>query len=61
MCLSKVYEKQATGEKLLWSSVANILVEPEKLTFIDILGERMEYKGKLYNMDLIDNKILVGQ
>lgn len=61
MCLSKVYEKSPNGEKLLFSSVANVLIDPDKVTFIDILGERVEYKGKVYNMDLIDNKILVGK
>lgn len=61
MCLSKVYEKSPNGEKLLFSSVANVLIDPDKVTFIDILGERVEYRGKVYNMDLIDNKILVGK
>ncbi len=60
MCLSAVYVRRPQGEEeLLCRNVANVSIQQDKLTFIDIMGIRTEYEGKLRNMDLMENKILV--
>ena len=60
MCLSAVYEHRPEGEALLCRNIANVHIQPDKLTFIDIMGIRTEYKGKLCSLDLMENKILVS-
>lgn len=60
MCLSAVYEHRPEGEALLCRNIANVRIQPDKLTFIDIMGIRTEYKGKLCSLDLMENKILVS-
>lgn len=60
MCLSAVYEHRPEGEALLCRNIANVRIQPDKLTFIDIMGIQTEYKGKLCNLDLMENKILVS-
>lgn len=60
MCLSAVYEHRPEGEALLCRNIANVRIQPDKLTFIDIMGIRTEYKGKLCDLDLMENKILVS-
>ena len=60
MCLSAVYVRRPQGEEdLLCRNVANVSIEQGKLTFIDIMGIRTEYEGRLRSMDLMENKILV--
>lgn len=60
MCLSAVYVRKREGEEsLLCRNVANVQIQQDKLTFIDIMGIRTEYEGKLRSMDLMENKILV--
>ena len=59
MCLSAVYEHRPEGESLLCRNIANVRIQPGKLTFIDIMGIQTEYKGQLCSLDLMENKILV--
>ncbi len=59
MCLSAVYEQHGAEEKLLCRNVSNVLVNDDKLTFVDIMGIRTVFQGKLCSMDLSENKILV--
>lgn len=59
MCLSAVYEHRPEGEALLCRNISNVSIQDDRLTFIDIMGIRTEYRGKLLSLDLMDNKILV--
>lgn len=59
MCLSNVYEQKPEGESLLCRNVANVRIEADKLTFINIMGIQTEYSGKLCSVDLMENKIFV--
>lgn len=61
MCLSAVYEHKPDGEALLCRNIANVRIQPDSLTFIDIMGIQTEYKGHLCNLDLMENKILVSK
>ncbi|MCI9075500.1 MAG: CooT family nickel-binding protein [Dorea sp.] len=60
MCLSAVYEHRPEGEALLCRNIANVRIQPDRLTFIDIMGIQTEYEGKLCSLDLMENKILVS-
>lgn len=60
MCLSAVYERRPEGESLLCRNIANVRIQPDKLTFIDIMGVQTEYKGQLRSLDLMENKIIVS-
>jgi predicted RNA-binding protein len=60
MCLSAVYEHRPEGESLLCRNIANVRIQPGKLTFIDIMGIQTEYKGQLCSLDLMENKIIVS-
>lgn len=61
MCLSTVYERRPNGDACLCHNVANVQVEPEKITFTDLMGIQTVYRGKLYSMDLLENKIIVSK
>ncbi len=61
MCLSAVYENRPEGETLLCRNIANVRIQPDKLTFIDIMGIQTEYRGKLCSLDLMENKIIVSE
>ena len=60
MCLSAVYEHRPEGESLLCRNIANVRIQPDKLTFIDIMGIQTEYNGLLCSLDLMENKIIVS-
>ena len=60
MCLSAVYEHRPEGESLLCRNIANVRIQADKLTFIDIMGIQTDYKGRLCSLDLMENKIIVS-
>ena len=63
MCLSKVFEQQADRNhpgKLLAEYVSGISVRNSNIIMTDILGREITYKGKLLDIDLVNNIILVG-
>lgn len=60
MCLSSVYEQRPEGESLLCRNIANVRIQPDKLTFIDIMGIQTEYRGQLCSLDFMENKIIVS-
>lgn len=59
MCLSTVYEKRPDGDALLCRNIANVRIQPDKLTFVDIMGIQTEYPGQLCCLDFMENKIIV--
>ena len=59
MCMSTVYEHNTDGDVFLYRNIANVEVDKDKLIFVNILGEKMDYSGVIRKMDFINNLILV--
>ena len=60
MCLSTVYRNEKQDENILCKFVASITVDGDKLTFVDIMGERTEIVGRLVSADLTAGTVIVA-
>ena len=60
MCLSTVYRNEKQDENVLCKFVASITVDGDKLTFVDIMGERTEIVGRLVSADLTAGTVIVA-
>ena len=60
MCLSTVYRNEKQDENVLCKFVASIMVDGDKLTFVDIMGERTEIVGRLVSADLTAGTVIVA-
>lgn len=59
MCLSTVY-KQNNGENVfMFKNIAKVEVTDNILIFTDLFGVRSEFAGKITEIDLTENFILV--
>ena len=60
MCESSVYMKKENEEELLMENVAAVQPLPEgKLLLRGLLGERMEVKGVIHEINLMGHKIYI--
>ena len=60
MCLSTVYRNEKQDENILCKFVASITVDGDKLTFVDIMGERTEIDGRLVSADLTAGTVIIA-
>ena len=59
MCLSSVYNKEASDDRLLCRNVMKIDVNGEDITLTDILQCTTELKGKILSADLVNGVVIV--
>lgn len=61
MCLSSVY-KESNGENVfLCKNVARVICDEGKLIIFDLFGGRTEIQGKISDIDLMENTILIKE
>lgn len=60
MCLSSVYQKQATDNNLLLSNVQRIECRDGVVVLTDIMEREMTIEGEIQLMDLIANRIVIA-
>ena len=61
MCESNAYIKRGDKEELLLEDVARIVPEGDKLVLMGVLGNRVEIKAEITELDLIGHKILLKE
>ena len=59
MCLSSVYKKSGTENVFMLKNIARVEPDGEKITFTDLMGVRTEIKGKILDIDLMENIIII--
>ena len=60
MCLSTIYNREKQEDNILCKFVANITVDGDKLTFVDVMGEQMTIAGRLLSADLTAGSVIVA-
>jgi len=60
MCLSTIYRNVKQDENILCRYVANINVDGEQLTFVDVMGETTTITGRLVSADLTAGTVIVA-
>lgn len=60
MCLSTIYRNEKQEDNILCKFVANINVDGDKLTFEDVMGEKMTITGRLVSADLTSGYVIVA-
>lgn len=59
MCLSKVYAKNGSFEKMLLNNIQKISIEGDHIVFTDLLENETRLTGKLVLCDLVNGKVVV--
>ena len=59
MCLSTVYEIVDGEENMIGECVTGIVTGEGSVSFTDILGEKTVVKGKIKEVDLVKNIVLI--
>lgn len=59
MCLSKVYEKNVSSEKLLLNNIQKITFDGDSLVFTDLLENDTKIKARLVSADLVNGKVII--
>jgi predicted RNA-binding protein len=59
MCLSKVYEKNASSEKMLLNNIQKITLDGDSLVFTDLLENDTRIRGRLVSADLVNGKVII--
>ncbi len=60
MCLSTVKRISENEEEILAEYVSHLRCSGPEITMTDIMGEAHTVSGRILNVDLINNVILVG-
>ncbi len=60
MCLSTIYRNEKQEDNILCKFVANITVEGNRMTFEDVMGEKMTITGRLVSADLTAGSVIVA-
>lgn len=60
MCLSTIYKNSKEENNILCKFVASINADGDKLTFEDVMGEKMTITGKLVTADLTSGFVIVA-
>ena len=61
MCLSTIYKKSDDENVFLLKNVARIICEDDRLIVYDLMGVRTELQGKICDIDLMENIILIKE
>ena len=59
MCLSKVFEKNGSNEKLLLNNIQKIVFDGGDIIFTDLLETETRVTGRLLLCDLVNGKVIV--
>lgn len=59
MCLSKVYEKNGSSEKMLLNNIQKITLDGDSLVFTDLLENDTRIRGRLVSADLVNGKVII--
>lgn len=60
MCLSTVYRQTGDENTFLLKNIADVKIDGESLIFIDLMGVRTELTGRIIEIDLMENSILIS-
>lgn len=60
MCLSTIYKNSKEDNNILCKYVAAINAEGDRLTFEDVMGEKMTITGRLVSADLTAGCVIVS-
>ena len=59
MCLSTVYQKGVEENVFLCKNIARVIPKEDEVVCYDLLGNRTVVPGKIIDIDLIENIILI--
>ena len=60
MCLSTIYKNEKQDNNILCKFVATITADGDRLTFEDVMGEKMTIPGRLVQADLTAGTVIVA-
>ncbi|MCI8420063.1 MAG: CooT family nickel-binding protein [Oscillospiraceae bacterium] len=60
MCLSTIYKNEKQDNNILCKFVATITADGDRLTFEDVMGEKMTITGRLVQADLTAGTVIVA-
>ena len=60
MCLSTIYKNEKQDNNSLCKFVATITADGDRLTFEDVMGEKMTITGRLVQADLTAGTVIVA-
>lgn len=60
MCLSTVYKKSEDENVFLLKNIADVKITDNTLVFVDLMGVRTELEGRILEIDLMENTILIS-
>lgn len=61
MCLSSIYKKSDDENVFLLKNVARVICNDDELIVYDLMGVRTVLKGKICDIDLMENIILIKE
>ncbi len=61
MCLSRVINVTESGEKQIGEFICKVRISGDEIQFLDIMGQLTTIKGKILDIDLVDNQIRVSR
>ena len=61
MCESTAYVKRGGREEKLMGDVAHVAFEGESLVLTGILGERLQLRARVVDLDLVGHRILLEE
>ena len=59
MCLSTVYQKGVEENVFMCKNIARVIPKEDEVVCYDLLGNRTVIPGKIIDIDLIENIILI--
>ena len=59
MCLSTVYQKGVEESFFMCKNIARVIPKEDEVVCYDLLGNRTVIPGKIIDIDLIENIILI--
>ncbi|MBQ6600989.1 MAG: CooT family nickel-binding protein [Clostridia bacterium] len=61
MCLSSIYKKSDDENVFLLKNVARVICNEDELVVYDLMGVRTVLQGKICDIDLMENIILIKE
>lgn len=61
MCLSTVYKKGAEENVFLCKNIARVIPRENEITLYDLMGKRTVLPGRILDIDLMENIILIEE
>lgn len=59
MCLSSVYRKGADENVFLCKNIARVIPGENEVVVYDLMGKKTSIPGRILNIDLLENVILI--